>query len=195
LKYCKIRLTEICQSSILPFATNEYSSIEQLVIKNTVYFYDIDRLLSYVPQLRQLSLGYLYVPYTPVTNKWTQPIPLNYLTHLHVINLCNISFNDFELLIKSFFCSIKVLFFETHDGQYLNANRWKQLILSSMPFLCVFDIYFSSDGVVVYPSPLEEFSSPFWVERKWYFARQDYANNSQRLLHGIVFYSTNPYRY
>lgn len=41
----------------LSIVTNKFSSIEHLVINDQVFLNQIDSLLSYVPQLRRLSLG------------------------------------------------------------------------------------------------------------------------------------------
>ena len=179
------------ESKQLPFATDEYSPIEEFIIEYPVRHQNIDRLLSYVPQLRRLSLDDASLR---GTNTGRKSVLLHCLTHLY-LKLNDTSFNDFELWIKNFFCSIEVLHLYVENGeQYLSAKRWKQLILSSMPSLRIFDIYICSRNTKSYDSQLDEFNSSFWSERKWYFAHQDYFDSYCQDYH-TIFYSTNPYRY
>ena len=83
----------------LSIATNEFSSMEHLVINNKVSLNQLDSILSYVPQLRRLSFGLLNGWRNSRTHR--NPIPLNYLTHVS-LKLDYVSFNDFELLIRLF---------------------------------------------------------------------------------------------
>jgi hypothetical protein len=61
----------------LPMSNNEYSPIEHLVIENTVCFDLLDRLLSYIPELRHLKFRYLDGCNCRRTQLY--PITLNYL--------------------------------------------------------------------------------------------------------------------
>ncbi|UJR19286.1 hypothetical protein I4U23_022415 [Adineta vaga] len=191
LKYLKMNLSE---SYKISFATTEFSPIEQLVIENQIHFEYVLNILSYVPKLRRLSLNDVgnMIPIT----KLDKPIPLNHLTHLF-INLNGVSFNDFELLIKRYFRSIQVLHITIGNGdEYINANRWEQFILSSMPFLRIFDIYINGLSDQSHASRCYEFNSSFWLERQWFFANQYTVlrvHFSQKR-HQMVFYSINPYR-
>jgi hypothetical protein len=56
LKYCKLNIRDSLGIKALPFADNEHSNIEQLTLKSSVYFDELDRLLSYVPRLRRFSI-------------------------------------------------------------------------------------------------------------------------------------------
>ncbi|CAF1067163.1 unnamed protein product [Rotaria sordida] len=73
-------------------------------------------------------------------------------------------------------CKLKVLRFtsETEYIDYLDANRWEQLILQNLPQLEDFylkyyvqhdDVYESS----IYLEDCNQFTSSFWIERKWIF--------------------------
>lgn len=83
----------------------------------------------------------------------------------------------------------------------MNANRWKQLILSSMPRLRLFDImmdYCSYDYAtsVTFISWMNEFNSSFWFERQYFFEYQIYKRESNSDYPEVFqFYSKNSYRY
>ncbi|CAF0851843.1 unnamed protein product [Adineta steineri] len=188
LKYCKVSLPERYQSNPLPFATNEYSPIEYLVIKHKVYLQNIDRLLSYIPQIRRLSLDNFVANNEYELN---HPIMLNHLTHLF-LKLDGLSFNNFKLLIKTFFSTIEVLHLSVYGKEeYINANQWQELILTSMPFLRVFNICVRSSISLLSMSQLNEFKSSFWHDRQWFFTHQGYLARSFYI---PTFYSVNPYR-
>ncbi|CAF3727073.1 unnamed protein product [Adineta steineri] len=182
LKYCKISLGNYnFISDSLPYATNEFSSIEQLVIKHEVYFNAIHRLLSYVPQLRRLSLNYSYNYYD--RNQPSQPIILNSLTHLF-LKLNKVSFDEFEQLTKTFFCKTQILYLHvTNRQEYININdnQWKQLILSHMPFLRLFDLYIDYHIHQIGELQLKESNSTLWINRQWVFNHgSSYSTNSYR---------------
>jgi len=136
LKYCKLSFKPESNSELLPICENEYSSIENLIIDNGVTFDGFDRLLSYVPQLHKLSIRCLDGVFCKRIQLLT--IKFNYLTHIS-FDFHYIYFNQFEILVKNFFSHIQVLHLSTgHDNEYLNDNRWEQLILSlNAIFTCI----------------------------------------------------------
>jgi hypothetical protein len=201
LKYCKIALQERVESQPLPIAINEYSSIEHLAIMTPVRIDECYRLLSYVPQLRRLFLhtlnGY------DIERLEISPIVLNYLTHVF-LNFLEFNFDEFESLVIKCFRQIQVLrivtreYMSGHDIEFLNAKRWERLILTYMPYLHIFDI--DHEGFIssqqqnqrIYIPAFEQFSSPFWLERKWFFT-QHYVPVTNWTK--ARFFSSNPYRY
>ncbi|CAF1366204.1 unnamed protein product [Rotaria sp. Silwood1] len=106
LKYCKITMTKFVESEPLSIAINKYSSIEHLVINNGCYLHELISLLSYIPQLRRLSLRDLYGTFIEQTK--SHSIVFNYLTHIS-INKTNMTFDELELLIKNHFPQIQSL--------------------------------------------------------------------------------------
>ncbi|CAM4941144.1 unnamed protein product [Rotaria socialis] len=58
LKYCKVSFATNSNIESLSMSNNEYSPIEDLIIENTVNFDALDRLVSYVPELRHLEFRY-----------------------------------------------------------------------------------------------------------------------------------------
>ncbi|CAF3192332.1 unnamed protein product, partial [Rotaria sp. Silwood2] len=96
LKYCQILCETLKHLRAMSIATNEFSSIEYLVINNKVSIDQLYSLLPYVPQLRRLSLGHLCEP------RWSRTdmnsIILNYLTYVS-LELYSVSFDNFESII------------------------------------------------------------------------------------------------
>ncbi|CAF3779202.1 unnamed protein product [Adineta steineri] len=203
LKYCKLSLNP-CKifeyvfregaDRISPYVeTNRFSPITHLVIEDTIVLYELSALLSYVPQLRHLSINQLCTSSNAQPNIY--PIVSQQLTHVS-LNLGNVYFDVFELLIKNILHQVQVLHISTPaDPTYLNANRWESLILLYMPCLQIFDIdyhlYTSRVDGEIYMNLIDQFGSSFWIERQWFFAYHmkvigEYCQ--------IYFYSTNPYR-
>jgi hypothetical protein len=191
---------EIEQSS-LPIATKEFSPIEHLIINNKISFNQLDNLLSYVPQLRRLSLSHLngYQSSRIRTNSTT----LNYLTDVS-LGLYSISFTNFELLITDFFRQVQVLCitacimqYPISDMEYMNANRWQQLISTHMSNLRIFDFqhkdrsWFRRINRQTYEAEISKFNSLFWIQHQWFFEYQYYKTQH---FENIIVYSTNPYR-
>ncbi|CAF3962360.1 unnamed protein product [Rotaria sp. Silwood1] len=113
------------------------SSIEHLVINCGFVTHSFNDLLLHLPKLRYLSISSL-VGY-PYENLKLSHILLKDFKYIS-LNIYNVLFNGFELLVKHYFRSIEVLRITTRmDQSYLDAKRWEQLILSSMPNLLVFD--------------------------------------------------------
>jgi hypothetical protein len=195
LKYCNIKFEtkggDQDEESLL-FFNNELSSIEYLVIKNRFQFHSFNNLLLYLPQLRYLSIDCLDGLY--YQNVELCPIVLKNLKYVS-LKLDLINFNLFEPYIKHFFRYVEVLRLTTEfDQAYLDANRWEQLILSSMPNLRIFDI--NHDGLIrnnllTYHDFINEFNSSFWIEKQWFFTHQ---HDWWESLDAGVFHSTDPYR-
>ncbi len=140
LKYCKLSLKGWYNDEPLPVSTNEYSSIEHLIITNYVQVRELDSLLSYVPHLRRLSFHSLL----NFGSKGTKIFPrlLTHLTHIS-LEIHSLNFDQLEQLFINMFRTVEVLRFTVDnyvDGEYMNANRWKQLIIYHIPNLRVFDI-------------------------------------------------------
>jgi hypothetical protein len=113
LKYCKISSYTTNYSKFLPNTTNQSSPIEHLVI-DSIDFDKFDIILSYVPQLRHLSLRCLDGAFSERTE--LSAIRLNYLTHIS-IECHMIYFIQFEKLIKDCFNQVQVLRITARDGR------------------------------------------------------------------------------
>ncbi|CAF3171054.1 unnamed protein product [Rotaria sp. Silwood2] len=179
--------------SPLHISIDEYSPIEHLIINNEFDIHQLPVLLSYVPQLRRLSLGNLF----QCSNEQiiSCSIKLNHLIHVS-LNMINITFDQFEILIKHLFFQVQVLYITTtNDKTYLDANRWEKLILSYIPYLRIFYIqweYFPQKNVNTADIfMIESFRTQFWLERQWFFTftLESADDDCYRVL-----FSTNPYR-
>ena len=194
LKYCKLTYEPKDKQNPPTFFLLERnpSPIEHLVL-NTSFPYDsLDCLFSYLPQLRRLSINRLIT--RRYYNDKLSLSPLKHLEHVS-LKLEGIRFDQLEQLIINRFHRVEVLRLTTnYDQVYLDAHRWEQLIISSMPKLHRFD--FHHDGRIpndsfLYHQLINEFNSPFWTQRGWHFAHQ---HTCVRNLSGGMFYSTDPYR-
>ncbi len=200
LKYCNVSLEGYIESVFLPIATNQFSPIEYLVINGFFSPEDINALLSYLPQLRRLSVHHL----CKLNNRSFElySTRLNYLTHVD-LSIMDIIFDEFELMVKNLFYKLEVLHISTNDHKtYLRAKKWERLIISSMPYLRIFDIKISCalsskeyiKGCIVL---FNQFCSSFWFERQWFFGYYVYKNINPEVIHKgyyFIFYSTNPYK-
>jgi hypothetical protein len=198
LKYCKMSLKGHIESNSLPVATDEFSPIEHLVIENNFDSNELNILLSYVPQLRRLSVQCLGGPPSRQTELCS--IKLNHLTHVSLRKIL-INFNQLELMIKDLFYQVQVLHISTtSDRTYLDANHWQQLIISFMPYLRIFNFHYTnfvenddnSNIQLTYKDVFKQFCTPFWLERKWFFAYHFDLNQYREY---INFYSIDSYRY
>jgi hypothetical protein len=195
LKYCNISFNDHLSVELpLNISVNTYSPIEHLIINNDFNMNELTALLSYIPQLRRLSLRNLWQSSTEQITSWS--IKLNHLTHVS-LNMDNISFNQFETLTKDLFFHLQVLYITVkNDKTYFDADRWERLILSSMPHLRIFDIhweYFPKKKLYTGDIfMIESFRTQFWLERQWFFTSTLESANDD--CYRIVF-STHPYRY
>jgi hypothetical protein len=76
-------------------------------------------------------------------------------------------FNQFEIFIKNIHCQLKVL-----DFTYLNADRWERFISQNLPQLEEFKFEYyentiDSNKSSINPERRNQFTSPFWIARKW----------------------------
>ncbi|CAF1375082.1 unnamed protein product [Rotaria sp. Silwood1] len=193
LKYCKLSLNEPFNLIPLPITTTEFSPIEYLIITNILRVNELNGLLSYVPQLHRLSIH--------LSNQLSEKYQEQYSIHLkrlkHVdLNISNMNFNDFELIIKNLFNQIEVLYISSkYDLTYLDENRLQRLILFHLRHLRIFDIVILyaadwNESIYDYTYLLDRFQSRFWFDRGWFFEYQTYYDCLER----FIFYSINPYR-
>jgi hypothetical protein len=196
LKYCNLSLKASFVENPLPVATNEYSSIEHLVIDNVINISEMNNLLSYVPQIRRFDLHALQ---NNIQRGVQVSSPeLKHMTHVSLQSIRE-RFNQVERLIINLFSKVEVLRISIEcddDKTYKDNERWQRLITSHMPNLRIIDIQhynwpIDNDNPIVSDAEINPFTSSFWIERQWFFNYQICQSKGKAR---IFFYSTNPYR-
>ncbi|CAF4288003.1 unnamed protein product, partial [Adineta steineri] len=174
LKYVKYSDHDCAAGVSLPSATNkQLSSIEYFFIDHDCTIDQLCILTSYTPQVRHLKITNLSE--NDSINEMILPISLINLTYIS-IELCTITFDKFEMFIKQTECNLEVLRIITHidDRDYLDDNRWEQLISEYLHKLKKFYVEYVQDidpesGCSIDYEPSQRFTSLFWIKRKWVF--------------------------
>lgn len=183
LKYCKLSSSKLFINVDL-FSTTKFhrSSIEHLVIESVVKLYDLIRLSPYFPSLRTLSIDCL-TNYQTILPHLTNTRKFRRLKKVHFSQIL-MTFDEFELISRCLFNQIKSLSVSIIDmnEDYLDAQRWEQLIASSMPNLHELDLRYQSDASIN-ETYRDNFSSPFWIEHNWIF---DYEISENSICHATI---------
>jgi hypothetical protein len=151
----------------------QFSSIEYLNIEHYITLKNLMSLLSHTPGFRHLICEQLFPSHE---NNYGREmlIILPNLTHIS-IQMCNLSFDQFERFIIKISSQLQVLRIITSKNLiYLNANLWKQLIVQHIPQLSKFYFEYLEplDGYsITRPNrpKINRFISSFWIERRWMF--------------------------
>ncbi|CAF3794816.1 unnamed protein product [Rotaria sp. Silwood1] len=168
----------------------QFNFITRLVFENHCSFNNILTIISYTPQLYRLD-------YTNTNShdrniEINSPIKLTNLKYVFV-RVSNTIFDIFEMFLRKINSKLKVLSFITRYEHinYLDANRWKEIILKYLFRLKKFYLqYYAScekdSETRIYRCKPNQFISSFWIKRKWIF-------EIQRDLKNII-YSVRPYK-
>jgi hypothetical protein len=176
----------------LPMAEKkQFVTIEHLDIVHSCTFNEIARIVSYTPHLSHLSI--YHDARNDSIDEMTLPIKLSKLTHLSIYGVL-MPFNQFEMFIKNIHCQLKVLDFTARwqDFTYLNADRWERFISQNLPQLEEFKFKYyentiDSNKSSINPERRNQFTSPFWIARKWVLFVQGDSE--------YIIYSVRPYKY
>ncbi|CAF4190865.1 unnamed protein product [Adineta steineri] len=200
LKYLKYRTCDNEDIDIiisLPIATTDQqkTSIEYFIMSHRSSMKDLFTLLFYTPNVRYLKL----LNFIAIDNLNTiEPIKLINLTKLSMI-ICQMTFDQFEIVIKKMGLNLKILSLNIRheDMAYLNAKRWEYFLQENLSQLEKLyfkkTVYFSDDyETPMYLGEQNEFSSIFWIERRWIFKVE---NDSGHLIYSIQPYKRNWYEY
>ncbi|CAF1520457.1 unnamed protein product, partial [Adineta steineri] len=199
LKYFKYRIVEMKDIDIvtsLPIATDQQkTSIEYFIMDHDCSIKNLFILLSYTPNVRYLKF---LNPVDENNLNIIEPIKLIYLTKLS-IEIYEMTFDEFEILIKKFEINLKILSLDIKDEDmsYLNAKRWECFLQENLSQLEKFyfkkTVHFSEDyQTPMYLGEQNEFSSTFWLERKWIFKVE---NDFEHLIYSIQPYKKKWYDY
>ncbi|CAF4240205.1 unnamed protein product [Rotaria sp. Silwood2] len=188
LKYCKISFSENARYSIKPISTNTSSSIEHLIIICKNFLFDLYDILSYVPQLRRLSIGCIHLP---LPRRITDcSFALNNLTSVS-LTLEQVEFDDLEQFIQSYFRKVQTLCISTTELSRLSdTKRWEKLFLLDMAYLRTFKLQIFWYQYTAHIGPddgfiLDELNSSFWSQQQWFFT-QEYEFSFYKRYYGVV---------
>ncbi|CAF1181182.1 unnamed protein product [Rotaria sordida] len=159
--------------TLLMAMNNQFSPVEYLVINRYCSLNELESLISYTPQLRCLTLHKTKTNGLNVT-VLSSTITLANLQSIS-LDLCQARFNELELFITKIFSNLKSLsIIGSRDITFLNAYRWKQLILNHFSqleklYLTYYDRMDNNNQYPIYTGRVNQFSSSFWIQRKWIF--------------------------
>ncbi|CAF0898321.1 unnamed protein product [Adineta steineri] len=195
LRYAKVLCSSFVTTFPFPIATSDNQrsmTLEYLSFPFPPDLTSIYNLLSYTPRLRRLSVeSILDTRYKPL-KQFIQP------RNLTSISLCywDLSFDKFASFIAIVGSELEFLRISIkHPTALSNVYQWQQLILRHMPRLRTFlfdyhgPLIKDADGNSCCRTLLDEFTSPFWIERQWFFAHSHCHHFSQKE-EWLAFYST-----
>ncbi|CAF0963996.1 unnamed protein product [Adineta steineri] len=196
LKYATLSFLKWDSIHSFPPATNNDQrsmTLEYLASNISHDLASIYSVLSYTPQLRHLSVE--RIPddrYIPIEQSI---LPCN-LTSIS-IRYWLLPFNAFASFIAIVGFKLELLRVSTfHRTTLLDAYQWQQLILHRMPHLRTFLFYYHGplmediDGSNQCRALLDQFSSRFWIERRWFFTHRHCNCYSSYGPPYLSFYST-----
>jgi hypothetical protein len=176
LKYIKVSASGLVSSLDLPYNTDKFSPIEQLIMHSPCKVNELLTIISYTPHLSHLTCNYLQA---------IRPIRMTLLLNTSnlkyfFLNDCHLKFDQFEILIKNLFSQIQVLrLVISSQSLYIDPDRWERLILQYMPHLRILNLKYSEidlSTLRAYHYRLSRFISSFWAHRKWFLELQFCTN-------------------
>ncbi|CAF3025305.1 unnamed protein product [Rotaria sp. Silwood2] len=187
LKYNKV-IVHFKESSItLPIATDEeFGCIESLIIDHSCSSNELISLISYTPRLRHLT-----VCKTDNNDTNAQIFSLRNLINLESIylDMFQITFHTLAIFLCKLSSNLKILSIaSSNDINFLNAHLWENLISINFPqlekfYLTYSDRFLNDNQYEVYHVQVNEFSSLFWIKRKWIFDVEIRFINIEYIVH------------
>jgi hypothetical protein len=197
LKFAKLFFGSFAEILPLTLATSDEqrsNTLEHLVVDSYQSPASLYTLLSYTPQLQRLSADWIVHSQALPTKQLIFPLNLTHLSLSHWF----LSFDEFQSLILIIGSQLELLYISlSRDIHCLNAHRWQQLISRHMPRLFKFIFHYggpmvqNTNGNTDCQELVDQFSSSFWVERKWFFAHKHRQVSNEEYL---SFYSIQTQR-
>lgn len=108
--------------------------------------------------------------------------------------LYQIPFNELRLFLSKISLNLKKLRIKkSNDKNYFDSEQWKELIMDFMPNLSIVDFQYT---ILIdensYEELIEQFSTNFWIERKWFFDYYYYKVDNSDYLN---FFTITPSQY
>lgn len=154
-----------------PIKTDRSSSLEHLIIDVFCTFSELLRIIPMFPHLKRLKCQILAENTTSSDQIMTESFDIEKLT----IHDSYMTFDVFEVNLTKICRSIRSLHLKTSwKINYLNANRWENLIRKRMPYLRSFSLQYTEsiyENSIIQPEHLllNQFSSKFWIDRQLMF--------------------------
>ena len=170
----------VCQSL---FDLDSIPSIISLTIAQC-HSSDLHRLFRPFPQLKYLHINHVKKSFVQAIDRTQSGIYLEKL----VVDQFSDEFNCFELFVEQIPNLKSLTISNSFSNGMFDGNRWKQLIISSLPFLNSFKFKFHFCIRRHVRNALEksrQFQTDFWQDKQWY---TEYS-----LRDGSVFIHTIPY--
>ncbi|CAF1491711.1 unnamed protein product [Rotaria sordida] len=173
LNYYKLSFSSL--ESFIPIsrATNDqFSSIKYLVIDHCCTLDELINIISYTPQLCRLTCEEVNESTKNIVKDTLNTIFS--LTHIFIAK-CYAQFDELETFLTNVSPQLEVLCINTFkDVNYLDANRWEQIISQYLLYLNTFEFQYEEFidedfKASVYHELINHFNSSFWIERKWFF--------------------------
>ena len=195
LKYLKY-LTSAPKFIIsLLIATNQnLSPIEIFVFDVSCTLEQLGIITSYAPRLRCLIIQRIAEDNDSLTGILL-PKGLFNLIQIN-INEYEQTFDEFVMFISQMCSKLEFLSLTKYnDSTYVNARQWEKFILKYCPQLKQFYLHYNEstpdddddDDYPIYDIEPNQFTSPFWTERKWIF--------EGKISDKISTYRVCPYKY
>jgi hypothetical protein len=159
----------------------QFSNIKYLIIDHPCSFNELFSILSYTSQIIRLSFIH------KIGSTIISPMILSNLTDISIYG-DDITFNQFEMFITKISSKLKSLSLTSRakDVNYLNTDRWEELIREYFPQLEKFNLTFHVHGTSKYIGKSNQFNSSFWIERQWLLEAEIELD--------IIIYSIHPYK-
>ncbi|CAF0927352.1 unnamed protein product [Adineta steineri] len=196
LKYAKLSFSNWGSIHQFPPATSDDQrsmTLEYLASNISNDLATLYSVLSYTPQLRHLSVERILSDMNIPIEQFILPCNLTSISIRHWI----LPFNAFASFIAIIGFKLELLRISTFDQTtLLDAYQWHQLILQRMPHLRTFLFYYHGplmeniDGSNQCRTLVDQFSSRFWIERRWFFTHRHCNCFSQDRPPYLQFYST-----
>jgi hypothetical protein len=148
--------------------TEKLSTIESLTLG---HYFSVDVLISFLkrtPRLRHLTCASLYDTPDRIDND--VPLVLPNLTYLWIY-YCTVPLDELQHTVKKHFSQLHVFRINTfHNESYIDPDRWKPLIVQTMPQLRRFHFTYNlhwNDNFIDdhFDSFVHHFSSSSWLRR------------------------------
>ncbi|CAF1577281.1 unnamed protein product [Rotaria sp. Silwood1] len=154
----------------LSLATNnQCSPLERLIINHRCSLNELESLIPYTLELRQLTSHQ-----TDSNITMLQSITLINLMFIY-LHMCKISFYELKTFLVNISSALKILSIHCSENIFfLDAHRWEQFISYYYPqlekfYFTYYDLTDNDNQYEIYPGQINQFSSTFWIERKWIF--------------------------